>query len=196
MVIGLCGKSGSGKSAICSALMSRGAFIIDADSIARDIVDNKLTDRLKIAFPECYNEDVLDRRKLADIVFNNRDKLEVLNSLTHPVIKNEIIKHINSNKTNKYIIVDAPVLIEAGLKDVCDCTVCVVADDKLRKKRIILRDNLKDTEAESRISAQKPDGFYIDNTDICIINNGDDSLDKLAESVLERSSVFVEENCT
>lgn len=192
MVIGICGKSGSGKTAICNVLRKKNILVIDADNVSREIVDADQDDKIKTAFPSCYNKNVLDRKKLASLVFSDKSELELLNSITHPQIKSRIMQIINDNHQFEHIVVDAPVLIEAGMKDMFDCTVCVTTDDSIRIKRIIDRDGLDKSQADARLSAQKPDDFYISNTDFYVVNNGSVTLEELADSIIERSCIIAD----
>ena len=194
MVIGICGKSGSGKSAVCAELEKLGVCIIDADIIGKEIMEGEVLRELEDKFPDCFENGMLVRKKLAARVFSDEAELQILNSVTHPHIKAEIQKRIDNNKNCKYIVVDAAVLIEAGMRDMFDCTVAVTAPDDVRIERIRIRDSLSLDEALNRISAQKPDSFYIENTDFYIINNGDRTPHSLALEFLERSKAFVNQN--
>lgn len=196
MVIALCGKSGSGKSIMSSALADLGAYVIDADKIGKEIICGDVLDKIKKEFPDCITDGHLDRHNLAEKVFSDSEALSILNSITHPAIKRKIIEDIRSNSEKyEYIIIDAAVLIEAGMADTADFTVAVVAPDSLRKKRIISRDNIKESMADSRLSSQMTDDFYKKNTDYYVVNDGSVSINKLAENILERSRVFAENKC-
>ena len=195
MIIGISGKSGSGKSLICRQLENMGAYVIDADVIGKNIMCGSVLDEVKSAFPDCFEHGELDRKKLASVVFNDDNKLTVLNSITHPAIKREIENKIKSAANDfRYIIVDAAVMVEAGMRDLFDFTVAVVAHDQVRKDRIIERDNISSELADARISAQNPDSFYIENTDFYVTNNGDCSVMDIAENIIERSRMHEEKH--
>ena len=187
MIIGICGKSGSGKTTICKQLEELGAYVIDADVIARNIMCGCVLEKVKDEFPECFENGVLNRRKLGSCVFSDESKLEILNNITHPVIRNEIQNRINCAESEyDIIVVDAAVMIEAGMLDMFDFTVAVIAADNMRKKRIMARDGISESLASSRISAQKDDAFYIDNTDFYVVNNGDSISENVGRDIIER----------
>lgn len=196
MVIALCGKSGSGKSVISNALKKRGAYVIDADKIGKNIMCGSVLAAVETEFPDCVNEGVLDRRALSKRVFQNDDELKKLNSITHPAIREKILSEIREN-SGKYrvIVVDAAVLIEANMADIADFTVAVLASDSVRLSRIMARDGIDEDLARARISAQMPDEFYIENTDFSVVNDGTVEHDLLALKILERSGVLAENRC-
>ena len=192
MLIGVCGKSGSGKTVICNELVNLGAYVIDADVVARNIMSGDILSEVKKAFPDCFDSGKLLRHKLGERVFSSADDLAVLNGITHPAVRRHIQKLIELNKENfEYIIVDAAVLIEAGMIDMFDCTVAVTAPDSVRLDRIMLRDNLRANQALLRIDAQMPDDFYIRNTDFHILNDGTKAPGCLAKELLKRSIEIV-----
>ena len=191
MVIALCGRSGSGKSAVSAALKDRGAYVIDADKIGREIMCGDVLEKIKKRFPDCFSNGELLRRRLAERVFSDENELKALNGITHPEIKRKIVNEISvKSKDFDIITVDAALLIEAGMANLADFTVSVVAPDELRKERIMLRDGISEKEAELRISAQNPDDFYISATDYCVNNDGSVPVSRLADDILERSRAF------
>lgn len=196
MVIALCGRSGSGKSAVSAALNDRGAYVIDADKIGREIMCGDVLEKVKKRFPDCFSNGELLRRRLAERVFSDENELEALNNITHPEIKRKIINEIRvKSKDFDIITVDAAVLIEAGMADTADFKVAVVAPDELRKERIMLRDGISEKEASLRISAQNSDDFYVSAADYCVNNDGSVPLSKIADDILERSRAFAKSKC-
>ncbi|HNU80250.1 MAG TPA: dephospho-CoA kinase, partial [Bacillota bacterium] len=117
MVIGLTGGIASGKSTVSAKLKELGAAVIDADLLARDVVRKGEIAYNKIV--QCFGADILlpggdiDRKKLGDIVFSDKEKLELLNSITHPEIINRMKERIQELKAEgaKVIVVDAAILI-------------------------------------------------------------------------------------
>lgn len=186
-IIGLTGPSGSGKGALCSLLDEYGIPSIDADAVYHNLLipPSPCLD----AICECFgrsvlNEDgTLNRPELAKIVFapGAEDKLNYLNKITHKFVVEKIHGLLNELKGNgaRVAIIDAPALFEAEIDKECDLVVCIIADKESRAKRIIKRDGISDDAAEQRINAQKPDDFYIQNSDFVIHNSG--SLNELKE---------------
>lgn len=221
MVIGITGSSGSGKSTVCKILENKwNAKIINADEIAKDL-SRSGTQYYKDIVQEFGKEILLeseeiDRKKLADIIYNDDDKREILNKLTFKYVCDEIIKAIkfeeikleqdknikkqteenlklseNHNKeadNQKLIIIDAPLLIEAKLGNICDTTIAVISKNRgAQIERILKRDNIDKNVAIARINAQKENEFYVQNCDYEIVNDGDIvDLEKQIKEILNR----------
>lgn len=161
-VIGLTGGTGSGKSVVSKSLAEAGAVIVDADKIAHEIILKGEPAYLEIV--EYYGTDILDaegniiRKKLGEIVFNDKEKLAFLNQCTHKYITAEVKRQIAAAKeegTATAIIVDAPLLLEAKLETVCDLVWVVYADPEVRAQRVMARDGITYELAKARISNQK-----------------------------------------
>jgi len=163
LVIGLTGGIASGKSTISSFLQELGAVIIDADALARQVVKpgKKAWLQIRKHFgSQIIKEDqTIDRKKLAEIVFNNPGERKVLNAIIHPeVIKmtRDLIKKYKQNTTIPLIVVDAPLLIEAGMTTVVDEVWVINVDEEKQIERIMKRDKISRQKALSRISSQMP----------------------------------------
>lgn len=173
--VALTGKTGAGKSTVSDYLRKKGAYIIDGDIIAREVLktDENLLGELCRKFGEdILNSDkTLNRRALAEKAFSSAEKIELLNSVMHPAINNEIQRKTDE-AFEKYdvVIVDAAAIIESGFADKCDLLVTVHAPEDVRKERIIKRDNMTEKDALIRIKGQKDDSFYLDKADF-VINN-------------------------
>ncbi len=175
MVLGVTGGSGCGKSVFCRELAKFGAFLVDADQVARWVVEPQRPALSEIvhAFGEEFlqKNGELDRKRLGALVFSNPQKLHILNQITHKYIIEEIKKQLSERKS-QFSIVDAAVLFESGLSALCDRTLCVLAEPAVRKQRIMQRDGLTEESAMARICAQQPDSFYLERADDVIWNNG------------------------
>lgn len=161
-VIGLTGGTGSGKSVVSKGLAAAGAVIVDADKIAHEIILKGEPAYNEII--EYYGTGILDeegniiRKKLGEIVFNDKEKLAFLNQCTHKYITAEVkrqIAHAKEEDTATAIIVDAPLLLEAKLETVCDLVWVVYADPEVRAQRVMARDGITYELAKARISNQK-----------------------------------------
>lgn len=161
-VIGLTGGTGSGKGVVSQCLKDAGAKIIDADLIAHEII--KMGRPAYEELVDYFGEEILRhdgeifRRRLGEIVFRNKEKLEFLNHCTHKYIAQEIARQIQETKKlgeAKLIIIDAPLLIEAGLRDICDAIWVVYADEEVRARRVMQRDGITYETAKARIANQK-----------------------------------------
>nr|WP_213975172.1 dephospho-CoA kinase [Tepidanaerobacter acetatoxydans] len=163
-VVGLTGGIASGKSTVSSLLKDKGAAIIDADEIAKEIMSKGKPVWVNVVnhFGEqILNDDKsdIDRKKLADIVFSDRIQLEALNSLTHPEILKEIKKQLENYKKagRKVIVIDAALLLESGLDALVDEVWLVAVDEKTQIKRLIMREkDMAHAQALNRIKSQMP----------------------------------------
>jgi len=176
-VIGLTGQTGSGKSTVCNAFMENGFEIINCDLVARTVTSDgsDCCKEIEKVFPDCFDPELhLDRKALGAIVFDDKEKLEILNGIIFPYINEEIAKRISHASENgkKLILLDAPTLFEAGADKLCDMIVSCVALKELRLKRIMIRDGLSETQAENRMNSQHSEDFFRDNSDMIIENNG------------------------
>ena len=114
----------------------------------------------------------LNRKKLASIIYEDDKKREELNKLTFIYVVDEIKKRINKIK-KKIIVVNAPLLFESNLDQVCDFVIAVIAEKNIQIERIMKRDNIKESEAEKRLNMQNTNDYYIENSDYVIHNKGD-----------------------
>lgn len=185
MIIGITGGSGVGKSTVSKEFEKRGFFVIDADKIAHQVMD-KDTECLKEVIDffgtEYLNSDgTLNRKKLGALVFNNKEMLEKLNKITHKYITEEIK---DLSQIHDSVVVDAAVLLESGLGDMCQKNIAVLCPEDIRVKRIVARDNVSQEYAKSRIMAQQKDEFYRSKCDFEIINDGDNNIEARVEEIL------------
>jgi len=175
MIIGVTGSFGSGKSTVARMFKSLGTKVIDADRIARGLIKPKTKIYKKII--DSFGRDILkddnviDRHKLADIVFNNKERLNRLNGIIHPevirVIKNQI-----KTGARRMIVLDAPLLIEAGLAGLVDKIIVVKLDRKEQIRRLLNNSSLSKPEILRRINAQMSLRHKIRLADFVIDNGG------------------------
>ncbi len=193
MILGITGGSGSGKSIASKFFEDNGFYVIDYDKLSREVCDQGMPclDELKAEF----GDDIIDargnllRKKLGEIVFKNREKLCILNNITHKYIMEQSDKLLAS-LNGKNIVLDAPLLFEANLNLKCDKVICILCPKAERIKRIAERDRISIEQAKNRIGSQPPDSFYKKNGDYCVINNG--NLDELYDSL---NNILKEQNC-
>ena len=172
-VVGLTGPTGSGKSTAREIAAELGFFCIDADKVARDATKagSPLLPVLQKEFGDILNLDgSLNRAKLASAAFCDTASTEKLNSIMLPYIV-KMIEHIIEGTKSILILLDAPTLFEAGANKLCKKTVGVVADESIRLKRIMARDNITEDAAKLRMSAGKQQSFYEENCDYILTNN-------------------------
>src|SRR5690554_1386826 len=159
MIIGLTGGIASGKSTVSNYLAELGAIIIDADKIAYEIMEKGKTAYWQII--EAFGREILaengeiDRSRLGKIVFNELEKKKILEEITHPQVIREMREKIEEYRAeNKVIVLDIPLLFEAGLDSMVDETWVVYVDRGTQLQRLMARDGLSYEEANKRIQAQ------------------------------------------
>ncbi len=159
--VGLTGGIASGKSLAAHFFQKCGAHIVDADTIARNIVESGSAGWERVV--EHFGRSVLthdgnlDRSKLAHIIFSNEQQRAVLNNILHPLILDKIkeqLFEIAVRDPAAIVVVDVPLLIECGLQKDFDRIVVVYSDRDTRKRRLIQRNNLSEKDAEYRLRAQ------------------------------------------
>lgn len=163
LLIGLTGGSGCGKTTVAKILEKYGGFIIDADEISHNIIKNGQKAYFEII--EYFGKEILDfenninRKILGEIVFSNKNKLVILEKITHKYILKEIEKLINfAQKKAKYkfIVLDAPLLIQTNLYKIVDTVWLVYIPYEEQIKRLIKRDNIPKNTIKNRLSNQMP----------------------------------------
>ncbi len=177
MVVGLTGQTGAGKSTVSKTFADNGFAIINADHIARMVVEkgSKCLNEIQDFFGyKVINPDgTLNRKALAEIIFSDSSKRETLNTITYPYITGEILNQIrmHSQKGEKLILLDAPTLFESRADDFCELIISVVADSDIRRSRIIERDGITFEQAEKRMNSQLDEKFFKTHSDYIINNN-------------------------
>lgn len=198
LILGLTGNIGCGKSSISNILIKENIDVIDADIISRHIFEDKeLLKKVFETFGESIinNDKTLNRKVLGNIVFNNDEKLILLNSLTHPKIKEKILDRINEakNYNKEVVVIDAALLIEGGYLEIVDKLVVVTCDEEVQIQRIQKRDNCSKEEALSRIKSQMRQEEKIKYGDFIINNSG--SITELNEKVYNFIKYMKEKWC-
>ena len=154
--IGITGGIGSGKTYVASVFQSLGIPIFNADIQAKKIMTSseKLIKLAKEEFGnDIYKDSDLNKEKLASIVFSNSDKLQKLNSLVHPIVKEEF-NNWYKKQTSPYVIKEAAILFESNSHIGLDAVICVSAPLDLRMKRLLNRDDYSEKEIKKRIENQ------------------------------------------
>ena len=178
-VIGLTGNIASGKSSVSAMFRELGASVIDADDIARIVVEPG-----KQAWREIVDEfgkevlepdNVINRKKLGEIVFSDEAKRKKLNEITHPRIIERIRELVREYEREKapVVMIEAALIVErGGLKDLIDGLIVVTADEESQIKRLIEGKGFSRDEAVSRLNAQMPAQEKIKHGDYIIDNSG------------------------
>ncbi len=189
-VFGLTGGSGAGKSAAAEIFRELGVYVIDADKVARRVVEKgkPCLAELRREFGEGIIgfDGTLDRRALGDIAFTDENKLKSLNKITHKYIKEEILSELAKARF-ELAAIDGAALIGSNVAELCSFMVSIVADADIRLGRITKRDNLTRERAENRLNSQPDNDFYIKNSKYVVYNNG-----STAELALKIKGIYEE----
>lgn len=192
-LIGLTGGIGSGKSTVAELLVQEGWVLVDADRIARDIVEPGQPALTELA--EAFGQDILlpdgslDRGLLASRAFASREKTDLLNSITHPRIQEETQARFEAARQGgaEFVVYDMPLLVDKGLHRDMDATIVVDVDAEERVRRLVEYRGLEETDARRRIAAQIPDDVRRAAADFVIDNNGPrEALDGQVAGVVEK----------
>ncbi len=193
MVVGLTGQTGAGKSTVAKVFEENGFAIIDADIVARKVVEkgSQCLDEIADFFGNevITDEGTLNRPALAGIVFSDKAKLETLDTIIYPYITGEILNMIKrfSAEGEKLILLDAPTLFESHADDFCEIIISVLADPDIREQRIVSRDGITSEQARKRMNSQMSEEFFISNSDYIIQNNGHINLvNEISKEVSDR----------
>ena len=179
LTVGLTGGIGSGKTTVSNLFKDLGVTIIDTDIIARELVNNNFSvlNEITDAFGQTIvkQNGTLDRKKLAQIVFNKKKEKQQLENILHPKIRVEVSNKIQSFNSKtispQYVIVVIPLLFETGFADLIDRILVVLSDEKIRIERVKQRDNRDINEIRSIISSQVSDEKRTSEADDFIKNN-------------------------
>lgn len=172
-IIGLTGGIGSGKTTIANYFQEMGMPVYIADDEAKKIMQSQsIIEEIKATFGEVmFENEVLDRAKLAEIVFNDSDKLSKLNAIIHPAVKKDFELWFQKNKNYDYIIYEAAILFESGRYKDCDIIITVTAPEEIRIERVVKRDKTTREKVLDRMKMQWKDEERILKSNFVITNN-------------------------
>lgn len=181
LIVGLTGGIGSGKTTVSSLFADLGIDIIDTDVIAHDLVnhDPSVLKQIVTLFGEeiLQDDQTLDRKKLAKIIFSQKEGKQQLEGILHPkiraVVKGQIQNYKSRDTPPKYVIVVIPLLFETEFNDFLDRVLVVLADESIRIQRIKQRDHRSLEQIQAIISSQVGDEKRISEANDIIENNHD-----------------------
>ncbi|GGV25377.1 dephospho-CoA kinase [Actinomadura cremea] len=183
--VGLTGGIGSGKSEVSARLSGHGAVVIDADRIAREVVEPG-TPGLAAVVRE-FGDGVLlpsgdlDRAKVGSIVFNDADRLAALNAIVHPLVGERMQELMDAAPGDAVVVYDVPLLVENGLRGMYDVVVVVDAPEEAQLDRLTSRRGMTEADARARMANQASRAERRAVADHLIDNSGD--LEKLNAQV-------------
>lgn len=175
-IIGLTGGIGSGKSTVANYIASKGIPVYIADEEAKKIMErDDVKQKIQNLFTESIlnSDNSLNRKKIAEFVFNNPDKLKELNAIVHPEVQLHFKNWLKEHKNYPFIIKEVAILFETGGNKQCDKVILITAPEELRIERAMKRDNLSKKDILVRIKNQISDSkkkelsdFIVENIDL------------------------------
>lgn len=186
-IIGLTGGIGSGKTMVAEYIKSLGIPVYIADDEARELMTS---DKIIKEISSTFGNDVLDngilnRNKLAQIVFNNPEKLQKLNNIVHPKVKKHFETWVKKHKNSPFIVKEAAILFESGSYKYCDAVITVTAPLETRLQRVIDRDKTDREAVLKRMQNQWTDEQRIAKSDYVIHNLSIDTTKKQINEILK-----------
>ena len=205
-LVGVTGGLGSGKSMVCRFLSEMGCRLFEADTVAKELQlnDSEVIEGIKTLFgSEVYSFDstghmVLNRKKIASIIFSSPEKLEAINSLIHPRVFYKFQKAVlDAEKQGvKILLKEAAILFESGSNKQLDVVVVVVADQQQRIERAFQKGMGSRQEIMQRIAQQWPQERLIEKADYVVVNNGSlENLKKETEALYSQLLVAASSAC-
>lgn len=193
-VIGITGGIGAGKSTVSGYIASLGYPVFDADEVSRGLTadGSPVVDELAETFGEeiLVRKGVLNREKLAEIVFSDPEKNHKLREIVTMKVREAGIKWISEyRKKEKYdiIVLDIPLLFETGSEDLCDAVWFITADDDVRRRRVMERDGVTAEQVKSRMKSQMPEKEKAQRSDEIVDNSrGVEELHRTVDALLKK----------
>jgi dephospho-CoA kinase len=191
IVLGLTGSFGSGKSTVARMFAEMGVPVIDADQVAREVVEPGTSGLAKIV--EAFGSGVLDaegrldRKRMADLIFQDEEARRKLNGIVHPRVGQELARFVMEHAGEPVIVLEIPLLLEGGRKAPVNKVVVVTANDEARLARLRAA-GFTPAEVEARLRAQMPQEEKVKLADHVIRNDG--GLEATRRQVRELSAQY------
>ncbi len=186
-IIGLTGGIGSGKTTIANYFRKAGIPVYIADEEARKIMQSPdIIEDIKNAFGDSvFDNSILNREKLSKIVFNDPQKLELLNSIIHPAVRKHFANWVLKYENTPFVIYEAAILFESGSYKYCDLIITVSAPLETRIQRVIERDKTTREQVLKRIDAQWNDQQRILKSDYLIENSNFKNIESEVDKIIK-----------
>ena len=173
--VGITGGIGCGKTTVCRVFELLGVPVYKADDEAKNILDSDADVKkniLKAFGNDVFTETgIINRKKLASLVFNDKVKLEELNSIVHPAVRDHFANWLKKYPTQKYILKEAAILFESGAYKLVDKVIAVIAPEELKINRAMQRDKIAREQVIQRMSNQMKDEEIIKRSQFIIHND-------------------------
>ncbi len=185
--VGITGGIGSGKTVVAELFRLHGIPVYDADMQAKLLNDTSETIREKIILRfgnDLYADGRLDRKRFAEIIFQDQNLLREANSIIHPELRKHFLRWLQERREAPLVAIDAAVLFESNFYKLTDYNITVTAPETLRLRRATARDNSRSEQVKNRMESQMADAERIRLSDFVIVNDNANSLIKQIEEIL------------
>jgi dephospho-CoA kinase len=190
-IVGLTGGIGSGKSTIAKYFESQGIPVYIADNASRSVTESQeILSQIKSQFGAGVFEGmILNRQKLAQLVFSDPEKLKQLNAIIHPAVKTDFVKWLAAHSNEPIVIKETAILFESGSYKDCYAIITVVAPEETRIARVMNRDSVGREDVLQRMSSQWTDPQRIAKSDYVINNENWDQAKAQADKILKKLTI-------
>ncbi len=185
--VGITGGIGSGKTVVAELFRLHGIPVYDADMQAKLLNDTSETIREKIILRfgnDLYADGRLDRKRFAEIIFQDKNRLREANSIIHPELRKHFLRWLQERREAPLVAIDAAVLFESNFYKLTDYNITVTAPETMRIRRATARDNSQREQVKNRMESQMADAERIRLSDFVIVNDNANSLIKQIEEIL------------
>jgi dephospho-CoA kinase len=175
LLVGLTGGIGSGKTTVAKVFKAMGILVFNSDKVAKEIVntDKEVITAITNQFGAVYDNNLLDAKKMASIVFNDKAALKQLNKIVHPKVAEYFIRWTQEHSSELILIKEAAILIESGAYKQMDKIILVTAPEEIRIGRVMNRDNVSEEKVKERINKQLSDKERHQYANFLIENDND-----------------------
>lgn len=190
--VAITGGIGSGKSIISKILSSIGFIVIDCDLVARQLMDESEDIHQKLLdfiHPDAVANGIINRPIIASVVFNDQEKLSLLNSWVHSGVKDVIYQIIEESTTNYPVFVETAILYQSGIDKMVDAVIEVIADRETRIKRVISRNSINREDVISRMDSQLFTDYLPHEKTFVVDNNTGSAVLPQIESILDKLAI-------
>ncbi len=185
--VGITGGIGSGKTVVAELFRLHAIPVYDADMQAKLLNDTSETIREKIILRfgnDLYADGRLDRKRFAEIIFQDKNRLREANSIIHPELRKHFLRWLQERREAPLVAIDAAVLFESNFHKLTDYNITVTAPETMRIRRATARDNSQREQVKNRMESQMADAERIRLSDFVIVNDNANSLIKQIEEIL------------
>jgi len=173
-IFGLTGGIGSGKSVVAELLGILGVPVYDSDTRSNVLCDTDKDlkeDLIRLFGPEIFNQGLLNRSALANLIFGNEKALKAANALIHPVVKRDFMNWVQEHNHFPILVMESAIIFEAGMASLFDQVICVTAPEAICIERVCKRSGLSHDAVKARINSQLSESKKVKLSDIVIIND-------------------------